>query len=107
MSAYENLYSLDESKSYSIKLKTVIDSKDYITVNSVRNKCLDANLKTPIVLSYHGKILNVSDCAMDEMDAIRHYRQKTCFKNHKNMSLIASVVAFFTILSMSVYNQIA
>lgn len=101
---FEKKYSLPTDSSYAIKLKTLIDTDDYLKIASVRNKCPDSNFKSPIALSFNGKVTNVTDCVMDEIDLIDFSRRNISYSSHKNLSLFISLITFLTIIGASVTN---
>lgn len=100
------LSALSSDISYNIRLQKILNS-DYINVINVRQRCQDATLQEPAILSLDGRILNIADCAMDTLDKIKFHRKPiNRLVLHENLALVGSIFAACVILVGSIYNNI-
>lgn len=100
------LSKLSSDVSYNIRLQKILNS-DYISVVNIRQRCQDSSLQEPMLISLDGRVLNISDCAMDTIDKINfHKRPITRLVFHENIALVGSILTAFVILAGSIYNNI-
>lgn len=84
---------MDIKSNYSYALRLMkFQKQKYPVALAVRNKCSNESLREPALLSYDNRILNFSDCLMDEIDLDRF---RPVFLN-SGMSTWVLLVAIFT-----------
>lgn len=97
---------LPGSTGYMIRMQRVMNG-DYMEAVQVRQRCQDAVLYDPILLSVDGKVLNISDCAMDTIDRLNYHRRRTIVPDlHKNLAVVGSIFAVVLTLATSFYNSL-
>lgn len=100
------LYQISTDQAYNVRLQKILSS-DYISVVNLRQRCQDATIQEPMLLSLDGKVLDIEDCAMDTIDRIAFHKKPIMrLTFHENLALVGSILTACVILAGSTYNII-